>query len=155
MNIPIEVASIPITQPPRLHFHLLGSLQIERDSVRIHLPRRKVESLLVYLLLHPERHSRDHLATLFWGDSSDAQARHSLRTALATVRQQVSADLLFTDRDPVQLIQIIPCGRILTSCWRWKRNLTLPIPRLPTGTFSKYTWGFGKASCWQESMRNG
>ena len=51
---------------------------------------------------------RDHLATLFWGDSSDAQARHSLRTALATVRQQVSPDLLHTDRDHVQLNSAFP-----------------------------------------------
>ncbi len=76
--------------------------------VPIRLPRRKVESLLAYLLLYPEQHTRDHLATLFWGDSSDAQARHSLRTALATVRQQVSPDLLHTDRDHVQLNAAFP-----------------------------------------------
>ena len=86
-----------------LRFYLLGPMQIERAGARIHLPRRKVESLLAYLLLHPEQHTRDHLATLFWGDSTDAQARHSLRTALATVRQQISPDLLLTDRHHVQL----------------------------------------------------
>jgi predicted ATPase/DNA-binding SARP family transcriptional activator len=97
------VPSSSTLQTPLLRIHLLGPMQIERDGVHIHLPRRKVESLLAYLLLHPERHTRDHLATLLWGDSSDTQARHSLRTALATVRQQVSADLLLTDRDHVQL----------------------------------------------------
>ena len=78
-----------MTQTTALHFYLLGSMRIERDSVPIHLPRRKVESLLAYLLLHPEQHGRDQLATLFWGDSSDAQARHSLRTALENVQNVV------------------------------------------------------------------
>jgi predicted ATPase/DNA-binding SARP family transcriptional activator len=108
MNVLTEIAVAHLTSPPMLRFYLLGPMQIERDGERIHLPRRKVESLLAYLLLHPEQHTRDHLATLFWGDSSDAQARHSLRTALATVRQQVSPDLLLIDRDQVQLNPAFP-----------------------------------------------
>lgn len=91
-----------------LCIYLLGPMRIEQDSVPIRLPRRKVESLLAYLILHPEQHGRDHLATLFWGDSSDAQARHSLRTALATLRKEISPDLLDTDRDHVQLNPAFP-----------------------------------------------
>ena len=72
--------------------------ELQRDGERIHLPRRKVESLLAYLLLHREPQSRDHLATLLWGDTSDVQARQSLRTALATVRKEISPDLLHADR---------------------------------------------------------
>lgn len=90
-------------------FYLLGPLRIERAGERIHLPRRKVELLIAYLLLHPERHSRDQLATLFWGDASDAQARHSLRTALATVRGAVAPDLFLADRDYVQLNPAFTC----------------------------------------------
>lgn len=100
---PQVVYTTTIIQETELRVYLFGSMRIERDNVKIRLPRRKVESLLAYLFLHPEQHVRDHLATLFWGDSSDAEARHSLRTALATVRQQVSPDLLLTDRDHVQL----------------------------------------------------
>jgi predicted ATPase/DNA-binding SARP family transcriptional activator/tetratricopeptide (TPR) repeat protein len=92
-----------MTQYTTLRIYLLGPMRIEQDAVPIHFPRRKVESLLAFLLLHPEQHNRDQLATLFWGDSTDAQARHSLRTAISTVRQLVSADLLLTDRDHVQL----------------------------------------------------
>src|SRR5262245_12046266 len=92
-----------MTQESGLCIYLLGPLRIERDSNPIHLPRRKVESLLAYLILHPEAHTRDQLATLFWGDSTDAQARHSLRTALATIRQELSPELLYTDREQVQL----------------------------------------------------
>lgn len=84
-------------------------MRIERDGIPLHLSRRKVELLLAYLLLHPEEHTRDQLATLFWGDSSDAQARHSLRTALATVRKEVAADLLLADRDGVRYNPAFPC----------------------------------------------
>lgn len=57
----------------KLRICLLGPFRIEGDAGPIHLPRRKAESLLAYLLLHPEGHSRDALATILWGDSSDAQ----------------------------------------------------------------------------------
>jgi len=93
----------PSEQRSGLRIYLLGPLRIEHNNRPIHLSRRKVEVLLAYLLLHPERQTRDYLATLFWGDSSDSQARHSLRTALAALRKEVTADLLLVDRDHVQL----------------------------------------------------
>ena len=92
-----------------LRIYLLGPMRIERDGAPLVLPRRKVELLLAYLLLHPEPQTRDHLATLFWGDSSDVQARHSLRTALATVRKEIAADLLLTNREQVQRNPNFPC----------------------------------------------
>ena len=104
---PLPVNSMP--QSVGLRVYLLGPLRIERDGVAFSLSRRKVEALLAYLLLHPEPQTRDYLATLFWGDSSDAQARHSLRTALATVRKEVAADLLLADRDQVQLNPDFAC----------------------------------------------
>jgi len=103
-------ASCDAHQPtPALRFYLLGPLRIERDGQPLRLPRRKVEALVAYLLLHPGPQPRDSLATLFWGDSSDAQARHSLRTALATVRKEIAPDLLLADRDYVQLNPAYPC----------------------------------------------
>lgn len=86
-----------------MRIYLLGPLRIELAGQAIRLPRRKVGSLLAYLLLHPEPHSRDLLATLLWGDSSDAQARHSLRTALATLRKTIDPALLITKQDQVQI----------------------------------------------------
>ncbi|MEZ4869279.1 MAG: tetratricopeptide repeat protein [Caldilineaceae bacterium] len=91
-----------------MRIYLCGPLRMEAEQGPIHLPRRKVETLLAYLLLHPEPQSRDHLATLFWGDTADEKARHSLRTALATLRRQVGDDLLLTDRDHVQLNPAFP-----------------------------------------------
>ena len=88
--------------------YLLGSFRIERDSHPIHLPRRKVESLLAYLVLYPQVHSREKLAALFWGDFSDAQARKSLRTALPILRKELGDDLLLSDRESVQLNPAFP-----------------------------------------------
>jgi predicted ATPase/DNA-binding SARP family transcriptional activator len=86
-----------------LCLHLLGVFRIERDTCPIALPTRKVESLLAYVALFPQEHAREKLAALFWGDSTDEQARHSLRTALATLRNKLGEDLLLADRETVRL----------------------------------------------------
>jgi non-specific serine/threonine protein kinase len=86
-----------------LRLFLLGSLRVERGAQTIHLPTRKVESLLAYLALYPQAHSRDQLAALLWGDAPDDQARASLRVALSTLRKTLGDDLLLTDRETIQL----------------------------------------------------
>lgn len=86
-----------------LHLCLLGTFRIERDAHPIALPTRKVESLLAYLALFPEPHPREKLAALLWGDSTDEQARHSLRSALTTLRAKLGDDLLLADRETVQV----------------------------------------------------
>ena len=88
--------------PTRLHLFLLGAFRIERAAQTIHLPTRKVESLLAYLALHPEPHAREKLAALLWGDVTDEQARASLRTALGVLRKELGDDILFTDRETIQ-----------------------------------------------------
>ncbi|HEY3011263.1 MAG TPA: hypothetical protein VGJ36_00855, partial [Gemmatimonadales bacterium] len=42
----------------------------------------KALALLAYLALEPGPHSREELAGLLWGESSDAEARASLRQAV-------------------------------------------------------------------------
>ncbi|HET9909359.1 MAG TPA: BTAD domain-containing putative transcriptional regulator [Anaerolineales bacterium] len=89
--------------------YLLGSFQIEYvDSTDasvelIHLPRRKAEALLSHLILHPQTHSREKLAALLWGDFSDAQARASLRNALAILRKALGENLFLTEHDLIQI----------------------------------------------------
>jgi DNA-binding SARP family transcriptional activator len=52
------------------------------------LTRKKAQALLAYLAVEPgEAHLRDKLAALLWGDSSDQQARHSLRQTLLALKQ--------------------------------------------------------------------
>lgn len=80
-----------------------SSLSSESAGERIPLYSRKVESLLAYLALFPQEHTREKLAALLWGDSTDEQARGSLRRALNNLRQQLGADAVFSDREIVQL----------------------------------------------------
>ena len=100
-------ASAAATSSP-LKLYLLGSLRIECGEQTVHLSTRKAESLLAYLALHPETHSREKLAALFWGDSSDEQARTSLRTALAVIRRQLGEQILRADRETAQLDPAYP-----------------------------------------------
>ena len=67
------------------------------------LATRKAQSLLAYLILHRHRaHSRDLLATLFWGDRDDAHARRSLATALWHIRRLLGEGYLLAETDAVQ-----------------------------------------------------
>ncbi len=95
-------ATLPKSTVP-LRVYLLGAFRLEHNGQIRRLPTRKDEALLAYLVLHPESHSREKLAALFWGDASDEQARTSLRTALATIRKELGDDVLIADRETVQL----------------------------------------------------
>jgi len=90
-------AAIPI------RLYLLGQYRIESDTGPIRLPRRKVEALLAYLALYPTAHPREKLAALLWGDFSDAQARASLRNALAVLRKELGNELLLTEHHSIQI----------------------------------------------------
>ena len=89
-------------EAPQLRLYLLGTFRIEQAGNLIHLPTRKAESLLAYLVLHPTSHSREKLATLFWGDSSDTAARGSLRKALNFIRSHLGNDIIISDRELIR-----------------------------------------------------
>ncbi|MGD2063126.1 MAG: BTAD domain-containing putative transcriptional regulator, partial [Nitrospirota bacterium] len=74
-----------------LELTLLGGFAVRSTSGEaVDLPVKKAKALLAYLALHPGRpQSRDKLATLLWGDSEEAQARHSLRQALTSLRKAI------------------------------------------------------------------
>jgi predicted ATPase/DNA-binding SARP family transcriptional activator len=98
-------ASTSIT---RLYVFLFGAFRLELNALPVFLPTRKIESFLAYLILHPEPHTREKLAALCWGDVSDVQARASLRTALAAIRKHISAHLLITNRQSIQINSAYP-----------------------------------------------
>jgi predicted ATPase/DNA-binding SARP family transcriptional activator len=87
---------------------LLGSFLLEVNDRPVRLPTRKAESLLAYLVLHRGAHPRERIAAMFWGDSPDALARRSLRTALSSLRKEVGEDLLRGDRETLQLNPAFP-----------------------------------------------
>src|SRR4051812_11132996 len=73
-----------------LRLKLLGGFELRPVSGEpIPLFAKKPALLLAYLALRPpgQPQGRDKLAGLLWGDSGEAQARHSLRQALAVLRR--------------------------------------------------------------------
>ena len=80
------------------------------DREVVGLEARKVQELLVYLLLHRHRpHSREVMATLFWGDRSDAQAKKYLRQTLWQLQTSLNnangtaPELLLVDSEWVEV----------------------------------------------------
>ena len=73
----------------------------------MHLGAKEL-SLLAYLVLEPGPHSREELATLLWGESSDADARASLRQALKHLRDALGP-LVDVGRSSVAADPAIPC----------------------------------------------
>lgn len=86
----------------RLALFLFGPPRIEVDGAPIEINRRKVVALLVYLVLTGEPHTRDALATLFWPENDQTQARAALRRALSVLNQALG-DWLEIDREMVSL----------------------------------------------------
>jgi TolB-like protein/Tfp pilus assembly protein PilF len=87
---------------------LLGALALTDPTGRECTPSgRKLRAMLVYLSANVGKSlSREHLATLLWGDRSDAQARQSLRESLSRVRRlidDVQGEVLISTRDSVSL----------------------------------------------------
>ncbi|TQV71941.1 BTAD domain-containing putative transcriptional regulator [Denitrobaculum tricleocarpae] len=93
---------------PSMRMQLLGGFRFETDDGRpIAVSAKKARALLSYLALTQGMpQSRDMLASLFWGNSGDAQARSSLRQALMTLRKCLppnDADALRSDSEFVTL----------------------------------------------------
>jgi DNA-binding SARP family transcriptional activator/tetratricopeptide (TPR) repeat protein len=102
-------------QTPRVR--LLGGFSLTADGTTIErINTARLQSLIAYLALHrgtPQL--RQHLAYLFWPDSTEAQARNNLRQllhALRTTLPEVSAFLTVDSR---------------TVCWRGDAPLWLDI----------------------------
>jgi DNA-binding SARP family transcriptional activator/predicted ATPase len=65
---------------------------------------RKHLALLVYLAVESRPHRRDRLAEFFWPKVSTSDARHSLATALSTLRPRLGLEGLEASRDHVRLL---------------------------------------------------
>lgn len=67
-----------------LRIKLFGSLELERDGRPLaRFASRKSGELFAYLALNRKApHTREHLAGVFWGESSEERARHTLNTTL-------------------------------------------------------------------------
>jgi predicted ATPase/DNA-binding SARP family transcriptional activator len=92
----------------RLAVALLGPPQVTRGGEPVRdLGYDKVRALLAYLAVEAARpHRREALAALLWPDAADADARHGLRQALATLRRAIGDEtaeptLLLVTRDTI------------------------------------------------------
>jgi len=67
-----------------LRIKLFGSLELERDGLPLsRFASRKSGELFAYLALNRKApHTREHLAGVFWGESTEERARHTLNTTL-------------------------------------------------------------------------
>jgi DNA-binding SARP family transcriptional activator/tetratricopeptide (TPR) repeat protein len=64
---------------------------------------KKHLALLIYIAVEDRSHRRDRLAELLWPKVSPSEARHSLATALSTLRPRLGPDGLESSRDHVRL----------------------------------------------------
>src|SRR5947207_1881767 len=76
----------------RLKIFLAGACRVESDArPRIAVTRKKGQALLALLALRPGTgYPRDALMALLWPDSSDEEARHSLRQELHELRRALA-----------------------------------------------------------------
>lgn len=78
----------------QLSLRLLGGFRAQHGSGRPPaIRRKKAQTLLAYLALHPgAASSRDSLAGLLWSGTTDEHARHNLRQTLFALRQAITPD---------------------------------------------------------------
>src|SRR5438045_8414898 len=99
----------------RLKIWLLGGFRVESDArARVPVARKRGQALLALLALRPgPGYPREALTALLWPDSSDDEARHSLRQelhelrhVLATARSRaliVEGDRIALDPDAIEV----------------------------------------------------
>jgi DNA-binding SARP family transcriptional activator/TolB-like protein len=98
-----------VSKPRHVTLRLLGSFAIEAAADRasaIAIRSQKGRALLAYLAMKPDcRARREELATLFWGDTTDGPAHHSLRQCLLSLRQDLreAAEIVTADRETIGL----------------------------------------------------
>jgi DNA-binding SARP family transcriptional activator len=86
-----------------LRLMLFGPPRVEREGKPVDITRRKALALLSYLAATGQPHSRDALATLFWPDVPQRQARGNLRRVLSDLNTEIGDGVLVLDGETVAL----------------------------------------------------
>lgn len=86
-----------------LKIFLFGPPRLELEGAPVEIQRRKVLSLLSYLAVTGQPHSRDALATLFYPDLDQSRARAYLRRDLAVLNTSLAGAWLMADRETAEL----------------------------------------------------
>ena len=113
---------------PSLEIQLLAGFQLWYGGHPVEaLDRSRLQALLAYLLLHRDSpQSRQHLAYLFWPESSDKQARTNLRNLLHTLRNALGDEERFL------------CITSKTVQWREDGPFTLDVARFEIAVSRSY-----------------
>jgi DNA-binding SARP family transcriptional activator/predicted ATPase len=92
-----EVAALP----PVLHIRLLGDFALSCDDRPVEgITTPRLQSLIGYLVLHRDAPQlRQHLAFVFWPDSSEMQARNNLRQLIHVLRRALPSESVFLASD--------------------------------------------------------
>ncbi|HDQ72290.1 MAG TPA: tetratricopeptide repeat protein [Chloroflexi bacterium] len=104
-------------QQATLTLHLLGKVQLRHGERWLDDDLAgKEQALLIYLACQPrQRFSREHLATLFWGEIPQSRSRYNLRRALWKLRSTLEEsgispdDCITTDGSWIRLAPGAPC----------------------------------------------
>ncbi|MCB9155776.1 MAG: hypothetical protein H6645_01495 [Caldilineaceae bacterium] len=83
--------------------YLFGSPRLERAGVAVKIARRKALALLSYLAATRKLHARDSLATLFWPDYSQSEARVALSRHLSYLNKLLVDEVLVLEGESVAL----------------------------------------------------
>ena len=137
-----------------LVIHLLGSPVASLADGRPAEPGlgAKALALLAYLTLEPKAHTREELSGLLWGDSSESEARASLRQTLRAIRTSLG-EVLQADRSLVQLACIPRCDVTefrLALAQDPARTLSLDVPRFLSGFSVRHAPHFEE---WADTVR--
>jgi len=111
---------------PTLHIQLLGDFSlVYADRQVAGLNSMRLQSLLAYLVLHRDvPQQRQHLAFLFWPDTTEAQARNNLRQLLHQLRQAFPAVEHFLSADK-HMVHWQPVTPFHLDVAEFERALTL------------------------------
>ena len=118
----LNIDKSDLNRPGRLELRLFGPPHISISGARLTgITSAKAQGLLFYLAITQQGHTRLTLATLFWGEHSEAAARGNLRKALQQLRNYLD-DYLIIERNSVALageadcwVDVIEFDRLLLS----------------------------------------
>ncbi|MBN1666511.1 MAG: tetratricopeptide repeat protein [Anaerolineales bacterium] len=82
----------------QLDMRFLGGCEIQRTNGSLHLESNKTRALLVYLVINPGLHQRQHLMGLLWAEFPERNARRNLRHALWNLRRALA---FLEDPEPI------------------------------------------------------
>jgi TolB-like protein len=117
-----------------LQLNIVGRFELFADGEPVGPIANKAQAMLGFLAVENDRAStRDHVATLLWGDKSDDRARHNLRQTLSAIGR--SCELLIATGGDTLTIDIANCT---VDVIEFERAVTSDDPQVLTDCLNLY-----------------